>query len=142
MTFAGPADSFFSFFDFGWHSHARSPASICSNTTIAQSYLSQILALITKLEANSSTNSVLQLQSANFVSYLQNTTNQALLSTNCTTFVTNLKAAQSADNAAECTRQRIASNIEQKFQQVARNATHSNGPNELDDNDECMNYSF
>ncbi len=138
MTFANFGDNLLAFLK---HPFSHTPASICSNNSTAQSYLSQTLALINKLQANSSYNSVLQLQSANFVSYLQNTTNQALLSNNCTAFMTNLKAAKSADNAAEYTRQQIASNIQQQFQQVAHNATGSNGPNELDSGEQ-MDYHF
>jgi ribosomal protein L22 len=131
LAFARSGESSFSIFNLFQSLHPRTHASICSNNTIAQSYLSQVLSLINNLQVNSSYNSILQLQSANFVSYLQNTTNQALLSTNCTTFVTDLKAAKSADQEAERTRQKIASKIEKEFQQVARNAT-DNRPNELD----------
>ncbi|CAF2648189.1 unnamed protein product [Rotaria sp. Silwood2] len=101
-----------------------------------------MLSLISNLQANSSYNSVLQLEMVNVVSYLQNTTNQALLSTNCTTFVTNLKAAKSADEAAERTREQIASDIQRQFKQVAHNATGSNNHNELEDSDEDKHYHF
>jgi hypothetical protein len=133
LTFAHPGFNLFSFFGFGRPSHAPTPTSICSNTTTAQSYLSQTLALINNLQANSTYNSTLKLQSANFVSYLQNTTNQALLSTNCTIFFTNLKAARLADKAAERTRQQITSEIERKFEQVTRNVTGSNELYELEE---------
>jgi hypothetical protein len=131
LAFARSGESSFSIFNLFQSLHPRTHASICSNNTIAQSYLSQVLSLINNLQANSSYNAILQLQFDNFVSYLQNTTNQALVSTNCTTFVNDLKAAKSADQEAESTRQKIASKIEKEFQQVACNAT-DNRPNELD----------
>jgi len=120
-------------------SHAHTEANICSNNATAQSYLSKALTLTSNLQANSTTNAVLQLEFAHFVSFLQNTTNQALISTNCTTFVTNLHAAQLADKAAENAREKIDHYIEEQFDQVIRNATGSNGPNQLDfegDNDQ------
>ncbi|CAF0805190.1 unnamed protein product [Rotaria sordida] len=88
LTLAFPGDFLLSFFNLGKYFRARTPTSIYSLY-----------------------NSILQIQMANIVSYLQDTTNQALLLTNCTTFVTNLKAAKSADKTAERTRQQIASDI-------------------------------
>ncbi|CAF0860764.1 unnamed protein product [Rotaria sordida] len=100
-----------------------------------------MLSLINNLQENSLYNSILQIQMANVVSYLQDTTNQALLLTNCTTCVTNLKAAKSVDKTAERTRQQIASDIHRQFQQVARNATRSNAPYEFD-SDEDIEHLF
>lgn len=110
---------------FGWNQYFgnRHPISLCANSTVAQAYLTQVLSLITNLQLNSTYNPVLQLQSPNFVSYLQNTTNQALLSTNCTAFVTNLKMAKLADELAERIRENIAFNIQYQLKQVARSAT-------------------
>ncbi|CAF0865800.1 unnamed protein product [Rotaria sordida] len=141
LTLAFPGDFLLSFFNLGKYFRARTPTSICKNTTISQSYLSQILSLINNLQADSLYNSVLQIQMANVVSYLQDTTNQALLLTNCTTFVTNLKAAKSVDKTAERTRQQIASDIHRPFQQVVRNATRSNAPYEFD-SDEDIEHLF
>lgn len=138
MTFANFGDNLLAFLK---HPFSHTPASICSNTTTAQSYLSQTLALINKLQANSSYNSVLQLQSANFVSYLENKTNQALLSTNCTAFVISLKAAKTADEIAEHKQQQIASYIEHQFEQVARNTTGSNNPDGIE-NGEGKKHRF
>jgi len=134
LTFANSGFNLLpSFLGFFQPSHGHTPTSICSNTTTAQLYVSQTLILINNLQANSTYNSTLKLQYANFVSYLQNTTNQALLTTNCTVFFANLKAAQLADNAAENTRQQIAAKIEQQFEQVTRNVT---GRDELYESEE------
>lgn len=129
MTFADPPGKLLSFFGFG---RFCTSTSICANNATAPSYLSQTLALITNLQANSSYNSVLQLQNANFISYLKNTTNQALLTTNCIAFVANLKTAIAADEQAERARKQICKNIEQQFDQITRNVTGSNCRNELD----------
>jgi len=135
LACANPGFSISSIFGF-FKPHHPTEASICLNNATAQSYLSKALALISTLQANSTTNAVLQLELPNFVSYLKNTTNQALSSTNCTSFVINLKAAQLTDKAAERAREKIDCYIEQQFQQAARNATGSNGRNELDFDDD------
>lgn len=106
--------------------------SICSNSTTAQSYLSQALSLITNLQANATTNAVLQQQYPNFVAYLKNTSNQALLTSNCTSFVSNLKVAQRADKIAVLTTELQARQIQRQFQQVARTAIGNQGPTDVD----------
>jgi len=109
--------------------------SICSSngTATAQSYLIQTLSLITTLQANTTTNAILQQQYPNFVSYVKDSTNQALLLSNCTGFVSNLKVAQRADRNAVFATQLLARKIQQQFNQVARNATGSQGPTDVDD---------
>ncbi|CAF1047359.1 unnamed protein product [Rotaria sp. Silwood1] len=91
-----------------------------------------MLSLINTFQANSLYNSVLQTEMANVVSYFQNTTNQALLSTNCTAFMTNLKTAKLADKVAAQARDQIASDIRRQFKQAALNATGLKPPSELD----------
>ncbi|CAF2860513.1 unnamed protein product [Rotaria sp. Silwood2] len=110
------------------------PTSICANSTTQAGYLAQTIALINNFQLNSTYNSVLQIESSNFVAYLTNPTNQALLYSNCTAFVIGVKAAKSADQQAAQTRQQIAQDIYQKFRQVPHNVTGSNGPNDLDSN--------
>ncbi len=110
----------------------RTPKSVCLNLTVVQLYVNQTLPVIKALQANSTYNPVLQLNWYNFITYLQNTTNQALSQTNCTTFVANLKAAKQADKDAISARENIDFNIEKLFRQVARNATGNNGPNDFD----------
>lgn len=138
MAVARPGEGFFSFLHFG---HRSTVTSICSNSTIAQSYLSQILSLIQTLQANTTTNATLQQRYSSFVSYLQNSTNQAVLTSNCTTFVSNLKVAQAADKNRECVAQELEDRIQQQFQQVARNATGSRKPVDVDDS-QGDNFSF
>ena len=135
LTFARPEHNFFSFLGFGHGRPPSSPISLCSNTTIAQLYLNQTLALVNNLQANPSWNSTLQLTSANFVACLKNSTNQAMITTNCPLFVATLRAAKILDVAAKNTRQQLACSLEQQFQQVIRNVTGGYGRNELDVND-------
>jgi hypothetical protein len=115
---------------------SRNSSSICANSTTAQSYLTQILALINNLQANASCNAVLQLQDPNFVSYLNNATNQALISSNCTAFVIGLKNATWADKTAQRTQLQLAFNIQQQIRQVASNVIGRNRPNDLDSSSE------
>ena len=107
---------------------ARIPRRICMNSTIAQSYLAQTLSLLNNLQRNSLYNSVLQVEMGNFVSYLRNATNQALLRRNCSAFINGLKAAKSADTATMRTRRRIAFHIRSQLLKVAYNATGSYRP--------------
>ena len=130
LTFAHSGGGFFSYFGFG----NRDKTSVCSNITSAQSYLTQILPIINSLLANSTYKPILESGWTNYIAFLQNTTNQALLSSNCTVYVANLKAAVVADDNAERIRDDIASIIDKKFEQVARNATGNSGYKELYDN--------
>ena len=107
---------------------ARVPPTTCMNSTIAQSYLAQTLSLLNTLQRNSLYNSVLQVEMGNFVSYLRNATNQALLRRNCSAFINGLKAAKSADRAAKRTRRRIAFDIQRQLRMITRNATGSYRP--------------
>jgi hypothetical protein len=132
LTIARPGESILSFFGLGHHSSPQASASVCANPTTAQSFLSQSLALIKNLQANSSTNAILQLELPNFVAYLQNITNQVLLSNNCTIFITNLKGAKLADEVAEQKREHLAAHIEELFEQVGQNVTGSRQYHELD----------
>ncbi len=75
------------------------------------------------------------MQYPNFVAYLQNIVNQALLSSNCTAFVAGVKSAEAADNAAQHAREKISEDISRRIEQVLHNVTGSNGPNVLDNNE-------
>lgn len=133
LTFAGPGNKILSFF--GVFTRSCNPVSICTNGSTAQSYLNKTLILLTTLQANSTLNSILQIQNANFVSYIKNITNQALITSNCTAFIANVKSAQFADVRAERQREQLADNIQRQFQQAAHNATGSSCRNELDCDD-------
>jgi hypothetical protein len=113
------------------------PTSICANNITKAAYLNQTLTLITYFQLNATYSPVFQLESPNFILYMKNSTNQALLYSNCTAFVIGVKNAKSADEAAECTRERISQYIDQRFQQVVYNVTGSKGPNDLDSSEHC-----
>lgn len=105
--------------------------SICTNATVTQSYLTKVLAAINAVQANATTNAILQQDRTNFVTYLRNSTNQVLALTNCTVFLTGLKGAMVADRQAVYGRLRMLSSIEQQFRQAASSAVGTNGPNDL-----------
>lgn len=83
----------------------------------------------------------MQEQSPNFIAYIRNPANQGLLYSNCSAFITGVKAAKSADQNIQRARQQIRADIYQRFRQVPRDVTGSNRPNELDDND-IRGYCF
>jgi hypothetical protein len=128
LAFGSADGSFFSFFGF----RPRVRPDVCSNVTVVQTYVNEILPVISTIQGNSTLNAVLLLKWSNFVSYLQNTTNQALITNNCATFIANLKLAHAADDAVESKQEQIASNIDRQFQQVAFNATGYYEHNEFD----------
>lgn len=108
------------------------PASICTTNTTQTAYLNDTVALIKTFEQNSTYNTVLQLEASNFVSYITNTTNQALLHSNCTAFVIGVKAAKIADAKAEKNREKIAKDIRKQIDQIPHTVTGSHGFNDMD----------
>ncbi|CAF3230251.1 unnamed protein product [Rotaria sp. Silwood2] len=110
----------------------RKFSKFCSNNTIAQIYLKEISSVIDVLQANSSYNSILKLQSANFITYLKNTTNQQLLHNNCEAFIKGLKTAKKADETAQHAQQHLAATIRKKIKQVTRDVTNGKGFYDLD----------
>jgi hypothetical protein len=120
--------------DFNHHlsSKHRKPSKFCSNNTVAQNYLTQILSVIDVLQANSSYASILKLQSTNFITYLKDINNQELLRGNCSTFVNGLKAAKKADRAVEREQKHLAATIREQIKQVARDVTNGKGFYEFD----------
>ncbi|CAF3710762.1 unnamed protein product [Rotaria sp. Silwood1] len=104
----------------------------CSNNTLAQIYLTDILSVIDVLQANSSYDSILKLQSANFIAYLKNTANQELLRNDCETFIKGLQTAKKADKTAQRVQQHLAATIHKKIKQVAREVTNGKGFRDLD----------
>lgn len=108
------------------------PTTVCTGNTTEVQYLTKVLTLINTLQGNATYNAIFQVQSANFLAYVKNFTNQALLYTNCPGFVTGLKAAKTADRTAARVRFQIAVDIYQRIRQIPRDITGSNGPNDMD----------
>jgi hypothetical protein len=109
-------------------------SSICAtpNNTMQIKFLTQILAFFNTAQGNISINAVLQSRDANYVQYVKNPNNQALLYSNCSLFVSGLVAAKKADIAAERATEQISHYIDQQIRQIPRNITGSNGPNDMD----------
>ncbi len=108
------------------------PTSICTTNTTQTAYLNDTVALINTFEQNSTYNTVLQLEASNFVSYITNATNQALVHSNCTAFVIGVKTAKAADAKAEHNRQKIAEDIRKRIDQIPHIVTGSYRPNDMD----------
>jgi hypothetical protein len=108
------------------------PTTVCTNNNTQVQYLTKILTLINTFQSNSTYNSTLQLQSANFLTYVKSSTNQALLFTNCSNFVTGLVAAKSADVTAARKRQQVAQDICRRIRQVPHDVVGSNKTNDMD----------
>jgi len=104
----------------------------CSNNTLAQVYLTKTLSIINTLQANSSYNSILKSQFANFITYLQDTNNQGLLNSDCEGFIKGLKAAKKADKEAERAQRYLIKTIQKQIKQVGRDITNEKGFDELD----------
>ena len=96
---------------------------LCSDNNAAQVYLKQILSVIETFEANSTYNSILKSESANFIDYLKDSTNQGLLTTNCEGFLQGLQSAKKADKDLEHTKKKLIKQIEKEFKQAAHDAT-------------------
>ncbi len=94
--------------------------------------MTQLLSVLDALQANASYNSILQFQSANYIKYLKDTTNQGLLNSDCEGFMKGLKAAMKADKEVERTQKNLAKIIEKKIKQVAWDITHGKGFYEFD----------
>ncbi|CAF1135986.1 unnamed protein product [Adineta ricciae] len=105
----------------------------CSNTTIAQNYLTKILSLIHKFQSNASYDSVLKLQSIHFINYASNRTNQELLHRDCQAFSKGLMAARKLDKLVDRTRKHLASIIQNEIQQVSQRVNNGKGFHEIDD---------
>lgn len=112
------------------------PASICSNITISAVYLAKVNVLIHHFQANATYNSVLQMESGNFVEYIENPVNQVLLYSNCTAFVEGIIRAKLADKLAAKERQVIAQEIYERFRQIAHIVTNNQGLSELDSSEQ------
>jgi hypothetical protein len=72
---------------------------LCANASLAQSFLTQIQQLINTLQSNGSFTQVLQAR-ANEIAYIQNATDVALLSSNCTAYFIGLQNAKALDKLA------------------------------------------
>lgn len=106
--------------------------SVCTNTSTQTSYITGVLTLLNNIQQNATYNAVLQSRSPNFIAYVRNSVNQALLYQNCPAFVTGVKAAKSADAAMERSRCQVVRDIYQRLRQVPRTATNTVGPTDVD----------
>jgi hypothetical protein len=104
----------------------------CSNSTVAQAYLTKILSVIDNLQDNSTYSSIFKSRSANFIAYLKDTTNQGLLKTDCEGFITGLKAAKKSDKEFEREQKKLARTIEKQLKQVMYDLNHGKEFQELD----------
>jgi hypothetical protein len=103
----------------------------CSNTTIAQAYLTKLLSVIDNLQGNTTYSSIFQAQSAHFIAYLKDTTNQGLLQTNCEGFITGLKAAKKSDKEFAREQRKLAKTIQKQLKQVMYDINHGKEFQEL-----------
>ena len=124
-----PSDGFS--FPFFGQLFRPTPASLCANRTIAPTYVSRVVSVINSLQANVTTNALLQRNKPNFVAYLKNTSNQVLASSNCTAFVAGVKNAMAADGIINRAEMNVALSMEQQLRQAASSALGVSGPNDL-----------
>ncbi|CAF3102197.1 unnamed protein product [Rotaria socialis] len=104
----------------------------CSNSTVAQMYLKEILSVVDILQANSSYNTILNLQLTNFIAYLKDTKNQEILSNDCQAFLKGLKEANKADKTIQRQQKNMATLIRKNLEQAARSVTNGKGFYDLD----------
>ncbi|CAF3142331.1 unnamed protein product [Rotaria sp. Silwood2] len=90
---------------------------LCANNSLAQSFLTQMRALITQLSSNDSFAQVLQ-QRAHEIAYIQNNTDAQLLSSNCTQYFEGLDAAQDADLQAQRQQEQYERTVTYLFQEI------------------------
>ena len=101
-------------------------AVICANSTLAQNFLTQTRAVLAALQTNGSYTQFLA-DHSNAVSYLQNTANDATLSSNCTGYFSNLNAARAADRTVLDARRRLQENAVRLLGQVVQTLVGSRG---------------
>lgn len=89
---------------------------LCTNTTVAQLFVTQTRAQIAAFAANSSFADFLQ-KNTQAVAYLQNASNDGLISTNCTGYFTGLQTAHMNDMTAQ--------RLIESYTEVANNALRS-----------------
>ncbi|CAF1396463.1 unnamed protein product [Adineta steineri] len=108
--------------------------SVCTNAT---SFSALLTTAFTTCQANTDCNNVLTTRLPNTAAYWNNPTSKPLLTTSCSTFITNFVAALTADSTAECAKQKIYSDLNKQIHQAGHTATGSVGHNELDFKDSC-----
>ncbi|CAF4453501.1 unnamed protein product, partial [Adineta steineri] len=87
---------------------------ICANDSIAQQFLTQTQALITQLQGNSSFGQVLACRQ-NEINFINDANSASLLSSNCTGFFDNLKAAKQVDEQAQEQQKDLAEDAKKAF---------------------------
>ncbi|CAF1087970.1 unnamed protein product [Adineta steineri] len=87
---------------------------ICANDSIAQQFLTQTQALITQLQGNSSFAQVLACRQ-NEINFINDANSASLLSSNCTGFFDNLKAAKELDEEAAEEQKSLAEDAKKAF---------------------------
>jgi hypothetical protein len=97
---------------------------LCDNASLAEAFLNQTQQLILQLQANGSYAGVLQ-ERAQEVAYLQNATNTALLSSNCTGFFIGLSNACKLDKLAEAQEEQYEQNAAGLFKQIVQSLVGS-----------------
>lgn len=105
---------------------------ICSDPDAAQEYLKQILSVIESLEANSTYTAVLQSQSANFLRYIKDSTNQNSLKENCEGFFDGLKSARKADKDHQRAQNELSHEIQKQLKQATKDISKGKNFLELD----------
>ncbi|CAF1417392.1 unnamed protein product [Rotaria sp. Silwood1] len=95
----------------------RWASKLCVNSSLAQLFLTQTRALITQLSSNSSYAQVLQ-QKAQQIAYIQNDTNGALLSSNCTQYFNGLATARNADMKIQRQQKEYQKIVNRLFKQI------------------------
>lgn len=87
---------------------------------MAQQFLTQTQQLISTLQSNGSFTRFLE-DRAQTIAYIQNADNTALLSSNCTAYVTGLQNAKSADRAAGDVQRQYYRSATNAMKQIIRN---------------------
>ncbi|CAF4795708.1 unnamed protein product [Rotaria sp. Silwood1] len=101
-------------------------SNLCSNDTVAQSFLTQTRQVINDLQSNGSFAQALQ-KRAQFISYIQDDNNAEQLSSNCTEYFNGLKNAKNLDKQAleqERQYEQIANSL---FRQIIQSLCESMG---------------
>jgi hypothetical protein len=113
------------------------PSTVCPVSALESAYLNRTLILINTLQANATYSVVFVTYYPNFIAYIKNTANQVMLFSNCTNFVNGLLIAKLADTRAAQAREYIIQDIHRQIEQIPRNVTGSNGPNDMDSQGPC-----
>lgn len=90
----------------------------CSNSSIAEAYLTRIRSLITELQGNPAYHDILTIQWANLIKYVEDPTNEGLIQSNCAGFIQGLQAAKKADGALIMEQKKLSKIIAKQFREL------------------------